>query len=310
MRNVKENDGAGAEPAHGRMRAAPWTAGSQPALLQLPSLATDCHIHIYDARFPYDPGAQLRPGAATVSDYRLLQARLGTERCVVVQPSSYGTDNACLVDALGQFGADARGVAVVDASVKDEELRALDSAGVRGARFNLARPGGAMMEALETVARRVAPLGWHLQLHTLADLWPELEPMIRRLPVPLVIDHLGRLPQPAGLSHPAWPVLRRLVDEGRAWVKISGAYHDTRTGAPDYADTGAVVKAWVEAAPERVIWGTDWPHPSATTGEKPVPDDARLLDLLGNWAPSEVLRHRILVDNPVLLYGFETEARA
>jgi D-galactarolactone isomerase len=310
MRNVKENDAASAEPSHGRVRAAPWTAGSRAARLRLPSLATDCHIHIYDTRFPYDPEAQLKPGAATVGDYRLLQARLGTERCVVVQPSSYGTDNACLVDALDQFGADARGVAVVDASVTDKELRALDAAGVRGARFNLARPGGAMMEALEAVARRVAPLGWHLQLHTLADLWAGLEATMRRLPVPLVIDHLGRLPQPAGLSHPAWPVLRRLVDEGRAWVKISGAYHDTRTGAPDYADTGTVVRAWVEAAPERVVWGTDWPHPSATAGEKPVPDDARLLDLLGEWAPSEALRQRILVDNPAVLYGFGTEARA
>lgn len=310
MRNVNENDGAGGEPARGRMQATPWTAGSQPALLQLPPLAADCHIHIYDERFHYDPGAQLRPGPATVGDYRLLQARLGTSRCVVVQPSSYGTDNACLVDALRQFGADARGVAVVDASVTEEELRALDAAGVRGARFNLARPGGAMVEALETVAERVAPFGWHLQLHALADVWTGLEAVLRRLPLPLVIDHLGRLPQPAGLSHSAWPVLRRLVDEGRAWVKISGAYHDTRTGGPDYVDTGAVVKAWVGAAPERVVWGTDWPHPSATAGEKPLPDDARLLDLLGEWVPSRTLRHRILVENPALLYGFETEARA
>ncbi|MCR0985439.1 amidohydrolase family protein [Roseomonas populi] len=287
----------------------PWSAGTGPARLAVPPGAADCHIHIYDGRFPYDPAATLRPAPATVADYRLLQRRLGTGRCVVVQPSSYGTDNACLVDALCQFGDAARGVAVVDASVQEAELRALDAAGVRGARFNLARPAGADAEALEAVARRIAPLGWHLQVHTLPDVWQGLEAVLGRLPVPIVIDHLGRLPQPAGLSHPAWPLLRRLVDEGRAWVKISGAYHDTRSGAPDYADTGAVVRAWVEAAPERVVWGTDWPHPSATAGEKPVPDDARLLDLLADWAPSAALRTRILVDNPVALYGFP-EARA
>ncbi|WP_431285211.1 amidohydrolase family protein [Humitalea sp. 24SJ18S-53] len=282
----------------------PWSAGSAPARLRAPPGATDSHHHIYDDRFAYDPAAALKPGNATVADYRLLQAQIGTTRNVVVQPSSYGTDNRCLLDALAGFGTAARGVAVVDESVTDAELRAMDAAGVRGVRVNIARAGGPSVASIEALARRVAPLGWHVQIHTLADAYPALAPVLAGLPVQVVIDHLGRLPQPEGLGHAAWPALRALVDTGRCWVKISGAYHDSRTGAPAYADTSAVARAWIDAAPERLVWGTDWPHPSATAGEKPLPDDAVMFDLLESWAPSEALRQRILVENPALLYGF------
>lgn len=284
--------------------SAPYSAGDRAARWQAPPGAADCHIHIYDNRFPYDPAASLRPAEATVVDYRLLQARIGTTRCVIVQPSSYGTDNRCLLDALRQCGAAARGIAVVGRDITDAALREMDALGVRGIRFNLARSGGPSPEELDRLARRVAPLGWHVQVHALGDLYPEMASLLGRLPVPVVIDHLGRLPQPAGLGHPAWPALRRLVDGGRCWVKLSGAYHDTRTGAPDYADTGEVARAWIAAAPERLVWGTDWPHPSATAGEKPLPDDAALFDRLGDWAPGEALRHAILVANPAALYGF------
>ncbi|WP_408904203.1 amidohydrolase family protein [Neoroseomonas terrae] len=180
----------------------------------------------------------------------------------------------------------------------------MQTAGVRGIRFNLARPAGATPQLLEALARRIEPLGWHVQIHAPAGTIADLASSLAALPVPLVIDHLGRFPQPDATAHPAWSVLRGLVDAGRCWVKVSGAYHDSVAGAPDYADTGALTRAWLTAAPERVVWGTDWPHPAATAGEKPLPDDARLLDLLADWAPSSATLHRVLVDNPIALYGF------
>ncbi len=287
-----------------RDETAPWSGGHLPPRLKVPAGAVDCHHHIYDARFPVDPRADLRPPDATAADYRKLQLRLGTTRSVVVQPSTYGTDNRCLLDALATFGDNARGVAVVGDEIGDAELRQMDEAGVRGIRFNFARPAGPSQESLEALARRIAPLGWHVQIHALADGYPALEPVLRRLPVPVVIDHLGRLPQPLGTNHPAWPVLRRLVDSGHTWVKLSGAYQDSKIGGPDFADSSAVAVAWLQASPERLVWGTDWPYPSASAGEMPIPDDAELLDLLPVWAPSEHLRQRLLVDNPCSLYGF------
>lgn len=285
--------------------SAPWSAGTERARLALPEGSVDCHHHIYDNRFPYAPDTTMRLPDATVADYRLLQARLGLRRSVVVQPSSYGVDNRCLVDALRQFGADARGIAVIDLQTPDATLQELHEAGVRGIRYNLSRPAGAGVETLAQLARRVAPLGWHVQFHTAGAAYPELEPLLSRLPVPLVIDHLGRIPQPGALRHDAYAVLRRLVDGGNTWIKISGAYHDSRIGAPSYADSGELATAWVRAAPERVVWGTDWPHPSAMIGEKPMPDDAQLLDQLDTWLPEVRTLRGVMVDNPAHLYGFD-----
>lgn len=285
---------------------APWSAGVSPAMLVLPPGAVDCHHHIYDSRFPADSRATLRPADATVDDYRLLQVRLGTTRSVVVQPSTYGTDNGCLVDALNRLGTNARGIAVVDRTVDRTELERLHAAGVRGVRFNLSRPAGAPVEDMEVLARAIAPLGWHVQIHALAD---ELLPVLDRrepLPVPMVIDHLGRLPQPRGIDHPTFAALRRQVDLGNTWVKLSGVYHDSLAGAPDYPDAAQVFRAWTQVAPERVLWGTDWPHVASMAGEKPMPDDARMLDLMGDWVPDAQHRRRILVDNPANLYGFTT----
>ncbi|MBN3847800.1 amidohydrolase family protein [Paraburkholderia sp. Ac-20342] len=283
-----------------------WTAGDEPATLSVPPLSVDCHHHIYDNRFPYDPETSLRPADATVAQYRILQKRLGIFRSVVVQPSSYGTDNRCLVDALKQFGDNARGVAVIDSRTPDADIRAMHDAGVRGIRFNLSRPAGANIDQLEALARRIEPLGWHVQVHTLGAAYVQLEKYLAALPVPVVIDHLGRVPQPAGLSHEVFAVLRRLVDKGKTWMKLSGAYHDSLDGAPSYADTGRMVTEWLTSAPERVVWGTDWPHPAAMVGEKPMPNDARLLDLLGEWAPNSALIRKVLVDNPIALYGFSS----
>lgn len=290
------------------MNSAPWSAGDEPARLLVPTGSVDCHHHIYDNRFPYDPGTTMRLPDATVSDYRQLQRRLGLSRNIVVQPSSYGTDNRCLVDALRQFGDDARGIAVIDEGTPNEELEHLHQNGVRGIRFNLSRPGGAGIELLERLTIRVAPLGWHVQVHMLGPAYIELETKLANLPATIVIDHFGRIPQPDATHHKAFSVLLRLVENGHTWIKLSGAYHDSLDGAPSYADSGSMASYWLEHAPGRVLWGTDWPHPASIAGEKELPDDAQLLDLLGEWATDQGLRHTVLVDNPCQLYGFRYPA--
>ncbi|MEJ0068526.1 MAG: amidohydrolase family protein [Pseudomonadota bacterium] len=282
--------------------AVPWSSGTELPHSKAPPLATDCHMHIYDSRFPIAANATLRPGDAHVSDYRKLQHRLGTSRNVIVTPSTYGTDNSCTLDALKTIGQSARAVAVVDTSVTDAELRRLSDLGVRGIRFNLVQAGATTVEMLEPLSKRVAPLGWHVQIHMLGDQIVGIEDMLLRLPSRIVFDHLGRIPQPAGVNHPAFRVIRNLIDKGQTWVKLSGAYIDSKVGPPFYADTSAVAEAYVQAAPERLVWASDWPHPT----EKDKPDDAVLFDLLPRWAPNPAVRHRILVDNPARLYGFTT----
>jgi D-galactarolactone isomerase len=174
---------------------------------------------------------------------------------------------------------------------------------VRGVRFNLANPGATTMEMLEPVAKRIAPLGWHVQFNMSADTTLAARDVLRQLPCPVVFDHLAHLPQPDGISHPAFAVVADLLQKGKAWLKLSGAYADTRVGAPTYADATAVAQAYVQAAPDRLVWGSDWPHPTEQV-KNALPDDALLFDLLAEWAPGEAVRKRILVDNPARLYGF------
>jgi predicted TIM-barrel fold metal-dependent hydrolase len=280
--------------------AMPFSSGTSAPRFAVPPLACDSHMHIYDSRFPAAPSAKLRPADALVGDYRQLQRRLGTTRNVVVTPSTYGSDNSCLLDALSQFGGTARGVAVVDTSVTDAELKRLDAAGVRGVRFNLAIGSVTPKEMIEPIARRIASLGWHVQINMNPDELPTAETMLRSLPVPIVFDHIGHLSQPNGLEHPGFGVISRLLGQRRAWVKLSGAYLGSKTGAPEYADNGAVASALIRLAPDRVVWGSDWPHPT----EAHKPDDAALLDLLHRWAPDEPTWRRILVTNPAALYVF------
>lgn len=281
-----------------------WSSGTDRPHLDVPAGAVDCHHHIYDARFPPDPRAALRPEEATVADYRALQRRLGTARNVVVQPSTYGTDNACLIEALAAFGPAARGVAVVDEAVGEAELAALHRAGVRGIRFNLVQAAATTADMLAPLGARVHALGWHIQLNITATLLPALALTLGRLACPVVFDHLAHLPPSAGPSDPAFIALARLLENGRTWVKLSGAYLESRDGPPDYADTTPLAQSLVRLAPERMVWGSDWPHPTAK-GEKP--DDARLLDLLGAWVPDAAARRRVLVDNACTLYGFPAD---
>lgn len=278
----------------------PWSSGTESPKLKAPANACDCHMHIYDAKYPTDPKATLKPADALVADYKLLQKRIGTSRNVVVTPSTYGTDNRVTLDAIAQIGPTARGVAVVDATVTDAELKRLNGLGIRGIRFNLVQAGATTAEMIEPLSRRVNDLGWHIQIHMKGEQIAAIEDLLLRVPSPIVFDHLGRLAQPNALDNPGFKTISKLIDKGRTWVKLSGAYQDTKVGPPTYSDTVAVARAYIKAAPERMVWASDWPHPT----EKDKPDDAVLFDLLAEWAPEEAMRTRILVQNPATLYGF------
>ncbi len=280
-----------------------WSGGQASPQVPVPDGATDCHFHVYDARHPTAAKTVLRHGDASTEDYRALQRRLGMARGVLVQPSAYGADNRLHLAALQDLGTERfRMVAVVDPDVRDAELRRLHAAGVRGVRFNLTQPGPLALGDLEPMARRLAELGWHCQLNMRPDQVVAAERVLLRLPCRIVFDHLGRIRDPGGPDADAFAAIRRLLDHGRAWVKLSGAYITSREGPPGYADAGAVAVAFATAAPERMLWGSDWPHPTKPAGRKP--DDARLLDLLADWVPNEDARRRVLVDNPAEVYGF------
>jgi predicted TIM-barrel fold metal-dependent hydrolase len=283
----------------------PYSAGSEAPRQGAPAHACDCHFHIYNGQFPAAPSASITPPDALVQDYLRLRARLGVSRGVIVTPSTYGTDNSCTLDAMAQLGDSVRGVAVVDTSVSDAELKRLHARGVRGIRFNIARAGATSVEMIEPLARRIAAFEWHVQVHMPGDAIAANASVFERLPVPVVFDHLGRIPQPQGKSHPAFTLISRLLAERKAWVKISSMYQDTRVGPPDYADAAEIARAYIEQAPERILWGSDWPHPSK--GNFGLPNDALLFDLVGGWAGAENWQ-RILVSNPEALYGFARAA--
>jgi predicted TIM-barrel fold metal-dependent hydrolase len=279
----------------------PYSSGTELPKLKAPANACDCHMHFYDSRFPVAPTATLRPPNALPPDYRLLQKRIGTTRNVIVQPSTYGTDNSCTLETMAQIGSTARAVAVVDTTVTDTELRRLAGLGVRGIRFNLVQAGATTVDMIEPLSARVNELGWHVQIHMLGDQIVQIESLLQRLPSQIVFDHMGRIPLPDGVNHPAFRVVSKLVEGGRTWVKLSGAYMATKVGPRTYADVAPLAQAYIRAAPERMVWATDWPHPTEKTDK---PDDAILFDLLTEWAPNEPTRHRILVENPETLYGF------
>ena len=222
-----------------------------------------------------------------------------------VSRAAYGTDNRVTLDAIAQLG-NARGVAVVHPDVTDAELKACTAGGIRGIRFTVVDPASATttFDMIEPLAKRMADFGWHVQIHMRGDqIVANADSLCGRLPRPIVFDHMGRLPLPAGIDHdPAFKVMRALIDKGRTWVKLSGAYLEHQDRPADLRRRHRVAQAFVQAAPERMVWGSDWPHPNASHDK---PDDALLFDLLSEWAPDAATRHRILVDNPQTLYGFE-----
>jgi len=281
----------------------PNSSGSGPARLKAPAGACDCHHHIYDAaRFPpAQPGGTIIPDAR-VEEYRMLQKRTGTTRNIVVTPLAYVTDNRVTLDAIARLAPNARGVAVLRPIVTDAELQRLAEDGIRGIRFSLSDPRNAptSIDMIEPLSKRIAALGWHVQINMTAEQIVAAEDLWNRLPSAIVFDHMAHVPQPAGLSHPVFNVVRRLVDKGRTWVKLSVTYDNTKDGPPGYADITKVAQAYIKAAPERMVWGSNWPHPNETQ----KPDDAALFDLMSKWAPDEATRNRILVQNPAALYGF------
>ena len=263
-----------------------------------PDGAVDCHHHVYDPRFATVPDAAYRPGVATAEDYRAFRDRLGFAASVVIQPSIYGFDNACTIDAVRRLGA-ARAVAVISGDESAAALRALGEAGTVGLRLQASGATRANLSRLELLARRASEQGWHLQLHLDADLIVDAAARLAALDVDLVFDHFGRIPHPDGAAHPAFRAIADRVARGRTWVKLSAGYHFTRTGGPDYADIGALTRAFLALAPERMLWGTDWPHPT----EAVKPDVSVLFDRLVEWAGPGIAR-QVLVDNPRALYRF------
>jgi len=282
----------------------PNSTGTNPPKLKAPANAADCHMHIYDpARFALAPSPRVAPTNAALAQYRLLQKRIGTTRVVIVTPRNYATQNEATITAIREIGPNARGVAVLHPDVTDTELTRLNDAGIRGIRFSLGDPASAVVtpDMIEPLARRIAPRNWHIQFNMGGDQIVALSDVLQRLPVQMVFDHLGSPGIPAGVSHPSHQVIRRLLDANRAWVKLSGAYLNSRIGPP-YPEATAIAQDFVRAAPERLVWGSDWPHPTSPGPRKP--DDAMLFDLLLDWAPEEAARHKILVENPERLYGF------
>ena len=284
--------------------AAPHSVGLNRPVRTPPPLACDSHMHIFDPRFTPSPHWTRQPPDAPVAAYRQLQRRLGTQRAVVVTPSTYGTDNACTLDALDQMGDSARGVAVVAPDVSDAELDLLAARGVCGLRVNFVTPqswGKTTQQMLTTLAGKVERLGWHIQVFVHPEQLVQLASVLAALPVPLVIDHLGRIDPAEGPLGAAYDVMRSLLDNGNTWVKLSGAYMRSAVHGPTYADTLPLGRALVRAAPEWLVWGSDWPHTTETPG---TVNDADLLDLLWAWSGSPAVMERILVDNPAHLYGF------
>ncbi len=275
-----------------------------PPRLKPPPGAWDTHLHVFDPRFPVRPDTVFQPPVATARDYQAVQRRLGTERALVVQSSAHGTDHAGLLDAIATLGPGARGIGMVDAAVSDAELRRLTAGGVRGARF-LMVPGGVLRwEELEPLAARIQQVGWHVNLQLEGRALAERADLVARLPGQVVIDHLGMFGRPVPADHPSVTALLRLLDSGRVWVKLSAPYAGGGMGEPPYPAAGALARILVGHAPERLMWGSNWPHPFTTQVRKlPAEDDAMLLDLLLDWVEDARLRDRILADNPAALFG-------
>lgn len=264
----------------------------------LPVGACDCHMHFYDG-----PGAQAAPFAvpqAGLGDYRAVMAGLGLSRVVAVQSLVYGTDNSVMLSATGQLGDAARAIAVVDPAIGDDGLGALAERGVRGLRAFMLLDPLYRWSDLERLSERIAPLGWCLNIQMNGRELPERLDVIERLQCRVIIDHTGKFIDPVPAEHEAFTALRRLVAGGNTWVKLTAPYETSKAGGPEYADVRVLARTLVEDAPERMLWGTNWPHPNL----HPAPDDAALFDWFGQVAQTDAERRQILVQNPAGLFDF------
>jgi predicted TIM-barrel fold metal-dependent hydrolase len=291
---------------------------STPVNFEVPAGACDCHTHIHGdpQKFPFFAGRVYTPEPASPEEMSALHKALHIERVVIVTPSVYGTDNSATLFGMKARGATARGVAVIDEKTPDSDLDAMNQAGFRGIRLNLAT-GGVNDPAVgrprfQAAIERVKDRNWHIQLFTSLAMISAIKDLVAASPVPVVFDHFGGAVAALGVEQPGLADLLELVRSGKAYVKISGAYRASKL-APDYPDAAPLARALIAANSERIVWGTDWPHPDSVTppGKKPTDvtplfqiDDGRLLNQLPVWAPDAAIRKLILVDNPARLYGF------
>jgi len=283
----------------------------------VPAGACDCHTHIHGDpdEFPFFAGRVYTPEFASPGEMSELHRALHIERVVIVTPSVYGTDNSATLFGIKARGATARGVAVIDDGTTDRDLDAMNETGVRGIRLNLATVGvndpAAGRARLQAAVERMRKRNWHVQLFTTLAMISAIKDQVAASPVPVVFDHFGGAQAERGVDQPGFSDLLELVKSGKAYVKISGAYRASKLG-PDYADAAPLARALIAANPDRVVWGTDWPHPDHTPPcKKPTDvtpllriDDGRILNQLPGWAPDAAIRRKILVDNPARLYGF------
>ena len=290
---------------HAALPTAPLCLPPSPSVaaasFPMPALACDTHCHVISESdaYPMAASRSYTPPPAPEAEYLAMLAATGCTRGVLVQISVYGTDNRYMLEVLGR-NPNLRGVAVVGPEVTARELEAMHAGGVRGLRINVSFPGsGLNFDAMEVLARRIAPMGWHMQFLCDGRDLPELLPRMRRLPCPGVIDHMGHMPVALGLQHPAFRAMFELVEAHGWWVKLSGAYRvcDDYDG---FKAVTPVAQALIAAAPDRMVWGSDWPHVAMAR----IPDTGKLRNLLLDWAPDAATRDRILVDNPARLYGF------
>jgi predicted TIM-barrel fold metal-dependent hydrolase len=291
---------------------------STPVNFDVPAGACDCHTHIHGdpEKFPFFSGRVYTPELASPEEMSALHKALNMERVVIVTPSIYGTDNSATLFGMKARGASARGVAVIDDKTPETDLDAMAKAGIRGIRLNLAT-GGVSDPAVgrprfQAAVDRVKARGWHIQIFTNLAMISAVKDLVAASPVPVVFDHFGGAQAALGPEQPGFADLVELVRSGKAYVKISGAYRASKLG-PDYADAAPLARALIAANSDRIVWGTDWPHPDSVTppGKKPSDvtplfqiDDGRLLNQLAVWAPDAPIRKKILVDNPAQLYGF------
>ena len=288
------------------MSAGPLTWNPNPSTprIALPAGATDTHCHVFGpaSRFPFDPASALQPADATKERLFALHDMLGISRCVIVQSGVHGFDNRAVADAIAARPGRYLGIALGPADIADETIADLDAQGFRGIRFNYMShlAPGASPDALRALAPRLADVGWHLQVHMEASLIAGLAPVLASLPATVVIDHMGRIDASLGQDDEAFQALLRLLENEHVWVKVSGSERASRRDAP-YEDAVPFARRLVRTYPDRVLWGTDWPHPNFRADP---PDDGVLVDLLADIAPDEASLHALLVDNPMRLYRF------
>lgn len=275
--------------------------------LKAPAGACDCHMHIFEPRFPARIDTPYKPPVATVPDYlKAIRERLGLSRAVVIQSVTHGTDNSNLVAALEAFAGTARGVAVIGLDTVEAELQRLHAHGVRGIRFEMAN-GVLPWEALEAIAAKIAPHGWHIDLQTDGRDLPQLVDRLLDLPCPIVLDHYGKFIDALPVEHPAIQAALKLLASGSGWIKLTAPYAGRHRRPEPWPELVPLAKAFLAAAPNRIVWGSEWPQSMLPVFNQPIPDHALLLDLLLDYTTDDGLLHRILVDNPAELYDFPAQ---